>query len=271
LIESEPGLNRARADKKQLIRQKATMIKVSIFAGCTCSVWKVGGGLQPGLVSLPLPPEVMAKLEAWKKTYDSTCWSPLFSRRKAHDAEGRIIAAELQKAVGDKDIQIIFRHWVEFDPKQWRSFWREENLCTGERQEFWLPEDLPNGIELKVVRIFPDDGGAYLWDLEGSCIGNGSLSFPDELDERFEAWSESWAACFDFATREIDRARLAEEHFDERGIALAAELKASMGQAARVIYYCTLREAAVEILEDGKTIECARETDFRQWALDQAR
>ena len=247
------------------------MIEVSISAGCTCSVWKVGGGLQPRLESLLLPPEVMAKLEAWRKTYDSTCWSPLFSRRKTHDAEGRIIAAELQHAVGDKDIQIIFRHWVEFDPKQWRSFWREENLCTGEWKEFWLPEYLPDGIEVKVVRIYPDFHGAYLWDLEGMCIGNGSLCFPDELDERFEAWSESWDACFDLARMNVDRARLAEEHFDERGTALTIELKLAIGQAARVIYYCSLREAALEVLENGKTIECARETDFRQWALDHAR
>lgn len=247
------------------------MIEVSISAGCVCSVWKVGGGLQPRLESLPLPPEVMAKLEEWRKTFDSTCWEPLFSRRKAHDAEGRIIAAELQQAVGDKDIQIIFRHWVEFDPKQWRSFWRKENLCTGEWKEFWIDEDLPEGIAVKVVQIFPDCGGAYLWDLDGTCIDNASPSFPDELDERFTAWSESWDACFDPATMKVDRARLAEEHFDERGIALAIELKLAIGQAARVIYYCNLREEALEILEGGKTIECARETDFRRWALDHAR
>lgn len=246
------------------------MIELHISAGCSFSVWETKGGLQPRLESVPIPQEFMAKLEAWRKSYDSTCWQPLYSKRKEHDAKGRIIAAELQQAVGDK-FHVTFRNWVEFDPKQWRSFWREENLFSGECKEFWINEDLPEEIATKVVSIAPDFEGAYLWDLDGCCIGNEGPAFPDDLDMRFTAWSEIWDACYDLDTMKLDKAKLAAEGFDEQGLALAAELKRAIGKAAKVIYCCILRKAALEVLEDGRTIEWPYETDFRQWALDHAR
>ena len=157
---------------------------------------------------------------------------------------------------------------MEFDPKQWRSFWREENLFSGEWKEFWLHEDLPEGIAVKVIRIHPDFGGAYLWDLDGCCIGNDAPAFPDDLDQRFTAWSERWDALYNIETMTLDKAKLAKEGFDDQGIAMATELKRAIGSAARVIYDCTLNKITLEVFEDGRTIEWLRETDFRQWALD---
>ena len=245
------------------------VIELSISAGHSCSVHIVAGGLQPNLEDLPIPPEFYAKLEVWLKKYDATCFEPLFSGRKAHDAEGLEIAKELQRAVGKKKIQVVFRHWVDFDPKQWRRFYREENLFTGECKEFWIEGDLPDDLAKKVVKIFPDCCGMYLWDLDGCCIGNEDPAFPDDLDKRFTAWSESWdAACDNSTTFKIDKARLAAERFDERGLELAAELKRCIRDQAKVIYLCTLRKASLEVLEDGNTIEWPYGTDFRQWALD---
>jgi len=143
-------------------KPKSTMIKLLISAGCASTVHEDKGGRQPRLEDLSIPPEFTAKLAAWQKKCDSTCWKPLYSRRKEHDAEGRSIAADLQQAVGDK-FHVFFRHWVEFDSKQWRSFWREEDLYSGETNEFWLSEDLPDEIAEKVLRIYPDIGGCYLW------------------------------------------------------------------------------------------------------------
>jgi hypothetical protein len=122
-----------------------------------------------------------------------------------------------------------------------------------------------------VVRIFPDFGGAYLWDLDGCCISNDNPAFPNDLDERFTAWSDSWEASLDTDMVRSDKARLASEGFDDRGVALATELKRAIGLEPRVIYYCTLRKTIWEVLEDGRIIELPRETDFRQWALDHAR
>ena len=106
--------------------------------------------------------------------------------------------------------------------------------------------------------------------MDGCGIGNEAPAFPDDLDERFTKWSEGWDAHYDTNAMKLDKAALAAEGFDEQGLALAAELKRAVGEAAKVIYYCTLRTAALEVMGDGTTIEWPRETDFRQWALDHA-
>jgi len=242
------------------------MIQLNISAGYAWTVWDDRGGLQPRIDSLNLPSEICAQLKAWTFRGGSAIHSPTFTGRKEFDVEGRATAAELQRSVGDR-LHVIFRCWVKFDPKRWQALWRGEDLLSGEVKEFWLEEDLSDELAVKVVRIFPDCGGAYLWDLNSGCIGNEDPVFPGELDERLTAWSESWDACFDPNTMKTDKARLAKEGFDDRGLALAAELKHAIGEAAKVVYYCNLREAALEILPNG-TIEWPRDTDFRQWALD---
>jgi hypothetical protein len=245
------------------------VIELGISAWHPCSVWKVGGGLQPGLESLPIPPEFMAKLDAWRNKYNPSCGEPSYSSRKEHDGEGRVIAVELQQAVGDKNIQVIFRHWEEFDPERWRSCWREENLFTGKCKGFWLDLDLPDKLATKVLQMFPDFGEAYLWDLDGGCLGVEEFDGTAELDERFRKWAAQWDSCTSTKTAETDVATLAADHFDEKGLALAAELKRVAGDKARVIYHFSLKKTDVEILADGGTKECPRNTDYRQWALDQ--
>lgn len=243
------------------------MIELHISAGHAWSVWKTEGGLQPTVESLAIPPEFGAPLQEWTFRKVPGIHAPTFTGRQKFDAEGRALAAELQRSVGDR-FHVVFRHWAAFDPTRWQTQWREEDLLSGSWKDFWIHEDLPDGLEKKVVQIYPDCGGAYLWDLDGCCIGNEDPVFADDLDKRFMAWSESWDACFDTKTMKIDKVRLAHERFDERGLALATELKQAIGQAAKVVFYCNLRESALEVLEDGKTIEWPRETDFRQWALD---
>lgn len=243
------------------------MIELSISAGCSCSVWKTEGGLQPRIEEIGIPTEFSIRLDDWINKCSPEHWAPSYSGRKELDAEGRALAGELQHAVGDK-FAVNFRHWVAFDPKQWRTLWREELIPTGECKEFWLEDDLPDDVAVKVVKIFPDCGGAYLWDLDGVCIGNENPAFSDDLDKRFTAWSESWDVCFNDKTVKVDKVRLASKRFDERGLALAVELKRAIRNQARVIYCCQLSEPAVEVLEDGSTIEWPSDTDFRQWALN---
>ena len=244
------------------------VIELHITPGCAWSVWETMGGLQPRLDSLGIPPEFITKFRPWKEKWCSDFWEPKFIGRKEYDAEGRAHATELQRAVGDR-FHIVFRHWVSFDSNQWRTEWREEDLVTGETNEFWIEDDLPEGLAVKVVKIYPDCNGTYLWDLDGCCIDNTDPVFPDNLDARFTAWSETWDACFDVKTIKVDKAKLASDKFDERGLALAVELKREIGEAARVIYYCNLSELALEVLMEGTTKEWPRDTDFRQWALDQ--
>jgi len=243
--------------------------KFDLSAGCSCTVSKVGGGLQPRLEELPIPPEFLAKIEAWMKKYDATCWEPSYSHRKEHDAEGRAIAEGLQQAVADKNIQVVFRQWMEFDPKQWRSYWRDENLFTWSRKQFWLSEDLPDELATKVLRIYPDFGGAYLWDLDGCCLCVDFVGGTEEFDDRFTKWAILWDHCTSTKTPVTDVATLAAEHFDEKGLALAAELKRVVGDRARIIYRFTLKTVDAEILADGSITELPRNTDYRQWALDQ--
>jgi len=247
------------------------VIELHITAWHPCEVWKVGGGLQPGLEDLPISPKFTARLKAWRNKFDSDCDVPSYSSRKEHDEEGRVIAAELQQAVGDKNIEVIFRHWQEFDPKGWRSYWREENLFIGDCKAFWLDEDLPDELATKILRIFPDFAGSYLWDLEGCCTGVESFGGTAELDERFTKWAEHWDTCtsIEIETMETDVAALAAGHFDEKGLALAVELKRVVGDKVRVVYRFSLRKADAEILAEGSTKEWPRDTDYRQWALDQ--
>jgi len=196
--------------------------------------------------------------------------APTFTGRAAFDAKGRALVAQLQKAVGD-NFHVMFHHWISFDPKQWRSRWREEDLLSGKCKEFWLHEYLPIEVVTKVLSIYPDCGGAYLCDLDGCCIGNDKPVFSDNLDERLTAWSESWDKCFDSTAMKIDKKRLAEQKFDVRGLAMAKELKRAVGVTSRVIYHYTLRRKTEEVLEDGETKEVPRNTNFRRWALKQAR
>ncbi len=243
------------------------MIELTITAWHPCSVWKTGGGLQPTVESLNLPREFITKLETWRKQFDSTCGEPLFSRRKEHDAEGRAIAAELQQAAGDK-IQVIFRHWVAYDQTQWRSFWREENLHSGKCKEFWLEEDLPDELSEKLLTIYPDFSGTYLWDLNGGSLGVEDIGGTEELDERFRTWSRRWENCVTTKTYKIDYATLAAERFDQQGLALAAELKKVVCDKSRIIYCFTLKKAAAEILADSSTQDWPFERDNRKFVLD---
>jgi hypothetical protein len=245
---------------------QGSMIEISISAGYGWHLWKVGGGLQPSLESLRLPQEPVDRLKAWSKRAVRDLHAPTFTGRKEFDLEGRALAKELQDAAIGEDIHILFNHWQEFDPGRWAALWRKENLRTGHSDEYWLEEDLPKEVVTKIVHIFPDCGGCYVWDLDGTA-GFDEPTIPDELDARFTAWSDSWDACFDSATMKVDKARLAGEKFDERGLALATELKQTMGWRMRVIYCCNLSEPALEVLGDGQTLVWPRGTDFRQQAL----
>jgi len=244
------------------------MIKLTISAGYAWYVWEDKGGLQPTIESLAIPSKLGAKLNAWTFKRVAGIHAPTFTGRKEYDAKGRAIAADLQRAVGDR-FHVMFHHWVAWDPTRWQTLWREEDLLSGESEEYWMEEDLPEKIALNVVRIYPDFCGAYLWDAEGCGIGNDDPAFSDDLDQRFTIWSKRWDACYDLQTMILDETKLAAEGFDDQGIALACDLKRAIGQAAMVIYYCTLSKSTLEVLEDGRTIEWPRETDFRQWALDQ--
>jgi hypothetical protein len=243
------------------------MIKLSISAGHTWTVNEDNGALQPTVESLGMPAETAAKLERWQNRWLADYEVPEFIGRKDYEAQGRDIAEELQKTVGAR-FHVVFRHWVNFDSRRWQTLWREEDLFSGEQKEFWLEDFLPDDVVGKVVFIYPDFGGAYLWDLDGSCIGNEGPDFSDTLDARFTEWAEQWEACYDIHDMASSKARLAEKGFDEQGLVLAAELKRAISDAARVIYCCALRKVKVELLEDDTTIEWPEDTDFRQWALD---
>lgn len=125
---------------------------------------------------------------------------------------------------------------------------------------------------MKVLRIYPDHGDTYLWDVN-SCATNTDNEFvggSEKLDRRFRAWAHRWEECCGFEAIGDDKATLAAEKFDEQGLALAGELKRVVGGSARVIYYCTLLKKDLEILEDGSYCECAHETDWREWVLKNA-
>ena len=96
------------------------------------------------------------------------------------------------------------------------------------------------------------------------CFGGTS-----ELDERFRKWAAHWDRCTSTETAEMDVVKLAADCFDIHGLTLAVELKRVAGDKARVIYHFSLKKTDVEILADGSTKEWPRNTDYRQWALDQ--
>ncbi len=245
------------------------MIELHISPGYSWSVWETKGGLQPTVESLNIPPSFTKRFEKWESKMGRYKSEYPDDEYKKYEAEGRDIALELQRAVGEQ-FHVIFRYWEAFDPKRWKTKWREEDLFTGKsKDEFWLHEDLPENLVNRVVRIYPDYCSAYLWDLDGCCTCNDeALPYSDDLDARFSAWADRWDAAHDIGKRNLDKNQLAAEKFDDQGIALAAELKRALGAGVRVIYYCTLSDAILEVLKDGKTIECPPDTDFRQWALD---
>ncbi|MCX6906539.1 MAG: hypothetical protein NTY01_00690 [Verrucomicrobia bacterium] len=131
-----------------------------------------------------------------------------------------------------------------------------------------MNDELTEDMAVKVVRIFPDYGGCYLWDLNSGCICNEDPVFSDDLDKRFTAWAESWDASRDIKTHDPDETRLAAERFDERGIALAKELKRAVGKKAKVVYQYTLRRGALEILGNGRTVRWPLNKDWRKWVLE---
>lgn len=243
------------------------MIQLTIAAGCAFSYWKVGGGMQPTEKELGIPRNWLAKFKRWLDASHPEHHEPHFTGRKELDARGRVIAAELQQAVGGR-IHVLFHHWLEFDRKRWRTRWHEEDLYSGKCREYWMDDELTEDMAVKVVRIFPDYGGFYLWDLNGCGIGNEDPVFSDDLDKRFTAWAESWDACVNHNPYKIDKARLAAESFDERGIALARELKRAVGKKAKVVYQYTLRRGALEILGNGRTVRWPLNKDWRKWVLE---
>ena len=246
------------------------MIILTIAPGYACSVHDDKGGLQPTVESLGIPPALAAKLKVLHGKFRRKHFAPKYSGRKALEAEFRVIAEELQRSVGDRFV-VEFRSWVRFDAKHWRTRWREVLLTTGKTKEFWIPDGLPDKLLRKVVRIFPDFGGAYLWDVDAGRLGNSGIEFSDALDQRFRAWADGWESCLDNKMLKIDKTKLAKARFDERGLALAVELKREIGQRIRVIYYCTLSEPALEVMSNGTTLAFPRNTDFREWVLEQAR
>ena len=63
-----------------------------------------------------------------------------------------------------------------------------------------ISEDLPDEIAEKVLRIFPDFGivgDAYLWDLNGVCIGAKSVGGSEEFVRRLQTWAARWEECMD--------------------------------------------------------------------------
>ncbi|MCU0772049.1 MAG: hypothetical protein MUE94_09830 [Verrucomicrobia bacterium] len=216
-----------------------------------------------------MPEEFTARLNDWRKRYDASCGCPLYLRRKDHDAEGRSIAAELHHAVCKNDIHVIFRHWEAFDFRHWRTLRREENLATGNCRALWLEEDLPEALASRVVRIFPDHGGTYLWDLDGAAVSAEGLGAAADLDARFETWSNRWSACVGTDRRGANLAELAAERFDDEGLALARELKGVVGETARVVYNCVLAKVDIEIRADDSSQEWPRGTNYRQQVLDE--
>ena len=111
--------------------------------------------------------------------------------------------------------------------------------------------------------------GTYLWDLDGGFLGVEDVGGTEEFHERFTKWANRWNDCESFNPYNIDRDTLAAEHFDEKGLALAAELKRVVGDKARVIYHFSLKASDAEIMASGGVKEWPRDTDYRQWALDQ--
>ena len=122
------------------------MIELHISAGHAWSVWKTDGGLQPTVESLAIAPEVSAPLKEWTFRKVPGIHAPTFTGRQEFDAEGRALAAELQRSVGDR-IHVVFRHWAAFHPTQWQTQWREEDLLSGQWKDFWIHEDLTDGLE----------------------------------------------------------------------------------------------------------------------------
>jgi hypothetical protein len=116
--------------------------------------------------------------------------------------------------------------------------------------------DVPDELAEKVLRIFPDfgiEGDAYLWDLNGVCIGVEGVGGSEEFAKRFEKWAYRWDECMNIKTLELDAAKLAAERFDEQGLALAGELKRLVGEKSKVVYDFILKKGTVEVLADGST------------------
>ncbi|MCX6908351.1 MAG: hypothetical protein NTY01_09955 [Verrucomicrobia bacterium] len=132
--------------------------------------------------------------------------------------------------------------------------------------------ELPDELATKVLRIYPDHGDTYLWDVNSCATGADDelVGGSKKLDRRFRAWAHRWEQCCGLEAIGDDKATLAAEKFDEQGLALAGELKRVVGGSARVIYYYTLLKKDLEILEDGSYSECAHETDWREWVLKNA-
>ena len=116
-------------------------------------------------------------------------------------------------------------------------------------------EDLPDEIATKVLLIYPNFGDCYLWDLNGVGTGVESFGGSEEFASRFERWANRWDQCMNIDTMELDSATLANEHFDELGVALAAELKTLVGNKSKVIYGFILKHGVVEVLPDGGTCD----------------
>ena len=147
------------------------MITLSLSSGYAWSIWNDEGGVQPSIESLDLPPKECAALKDWSKTSKPNLHAPEFTGRKEHDAQGRELAQRLQTALGDR-LHVAFISWLAFDPNKWRSQWLKEDLVAGSAEDYWIDEDLPEEIVCSIVKIYPDCGGAYLWDLDGCMIGN---------------------------------------------------------------------------------------------------
>jgi hypothetical protein len=131
-------------------------------------------------------------------------------------------------------------------------------------------DDLPDELAGRVLRVFPDNGDSYLWDLNACCMEVVEIGGTESLEREFEAWARHWDRCFDLRRMEVDKLKLGAECFDEQGLLLARQLKRFVGESRRVIYGFTATEHSVEILAEGGTRDWPPGLDIirnREWLL----
>jgi len=100
--------------------------------------------------------------------------------------------------------------------------------------------DIPEEMCFDVIRIWPEWGGAYLWDMNGICSTVGSITGNDDdpWDDTFMAWQDLYER--KPLTANADPQWKSEHEralFDHQGITLAQRLFDFFHQKRTVIYY----------------------------------
>ena len=99
---------------------------------------------------------------------------------------------------------------------------------------------IPEALCLDVIRIWPELGGAYLWDMNGASITVGCITGKDDdpWDEKFSAWQDIFESkpLTDNADPQwkSDHERAL---FDQQGHELAQQLFDFFDQKRTVVYY----------------------------------